>query len=104
MFNKRVGPFWKDAKASTGTVNQVVPIDPFNVTNFYINYTVRNGSHFDQTKFKLSFNNLFNQDNIVGVSQAAKANVYTPGPNDNLTLLPPRSVTLTVTFGYAPKR
>lgn len=104
MFNKRVGPFWQDAKASTGTVNQVVPIDPFNVTNFYINYTVRNGSHFDQTKFKLSFNNLFNQDNIVGVSQAAKASVYTPGPNDNLTLLPPRSVTLSVTFGYAPKR
>ena len=104
IFNKRVGPMWQDAKGLTGTVNQVIPIDPFNVTNFFINYTVRNGSWLDQSKVKLSFNNLFNSDNTVGIAQAAKANVYTPGPNDNLTLLPPRSVTLTITLGISPKR
>lgn len=104
MFNKRVGSLWNDVKGTAGTVNQAIAIDPFNITNFYVNYTVRNGSRFDQTKLKLSFNNLFNTDNIVGVSQAAKANVYAPGPNDNLTLTPPRSVTLTVTFGLSPRR
>jgi len=104
MFNKRVGSFWNDVKGTAGTVNQVIAIDPFNITNFYINYTVRNGSHFDQSKVKLSFNNLFNTDAIVGVGQATKANVYTPGPNDTLTQTPPRGVTLTVTFGYSPKR
>ncbi|MDP9039453.1 MAG: TonB-dependent receptor [Acidobacteriota bacterium] len=104
IFNKRVGPLWNDAKGTSGTVNQVIPIDPFNVTNFFINYTIRNGSHFDQTRLKLSFNNLFNSDNTVAIAQAAKANTYTPGPNDNLTLLPPRSLTLTVTFGLSPKR
>ena len=104
MFNKRVGPQWNDIKGTAGTVNQGIAIDPFNITNFYVNYTIRNGSHFDQTKVKLSFNNLFNTDQIVGIGQAAKANVYTPGPNDTLTLTPPRSVTLTVTLGWSPKR
>jgi iron complex outermembrane receptor protein len=104
MFNKRVGQLWNDVKGTAGTVNQVIPIDSFNVTNAYFNYTIRNNSHFDQTKLKLSMNNVFNSDNIVGVSQATKANTFTPGPNDNLTLLPPRSFTLTVTFGYSPKR
>ena len=41
---------------------------------------------------------------ITSVTQAAKANVLTPGPLDTLGLLPGRSVTLSVTFGYAPKR
>jgi iron complex outermembrane receptor protein len=104
MFNKRVGPMWNDIKGTAGTVNQGIAIDPFNITNFYVNYTIRNGSHFDQTKLKLSFNNVFNTDQIVGIGQAAKANVFTPGPNDTLTLTPPRSVTLTVVLGWSPKR
>jgi len=104
MFNKRVGPLWNDAKGTAGTVNQVIPIDPFNIANLFFNYTIRNGSRFDQTKVKLSFNNLFNTDAVTGIAQAAKANTYTPGPNDNLTLTPPRSVTLTVTFGIGSKR
>jgi hypothetical protein len=47
---------------------------------------------------------VFNTDQIVGIGQAAKANVFTPGPNDTLTLTPPRSVTLTVVLGWSPKR
>lgn len=104
MFNKRVGPLWKDVTGTAGTVNQVIPIDSFNITNLFFNYTVRTGSRFDQTKLKLSFNNLFNTDTTTGIAQAAKANTYTPGPNDNLTLTPPRSVTLTITLGVGSRR
>jgi iron complex outermembrane receptor protein len=105
MFNKRVGPMWNDATGAAGdTRSQIIPIDPFNITNMFFNYTIRNGGHFDQTKLRLSFNNLFNTQGISSLTQAAKANVYTPGPTDTLGLLPGRSVTMTVTFGYAPKR
>ena len=116
LFHKRVGTLWNDSSAaSTGvvyqgqtlkvkTLSQVIPISPFNITNLFFNYTVRNGSHFDQTKLRLSFNNLLDTRNIVGVSQAAKANAYTPGNADTLSLTPSRSVSFTVTFGYSPKR
>ena len=116
LFHKRIGTQFNDASAaSTGiayqgttlfpkTLNQIIPIDPFNITNVFLNYTIRNGSHFDQTKFRFSLNNLLDTRNIVGTSQAAKANVFTPGPADTLTLTPGRSLSLTVTFGYSPKR
>jgi iron complex outermembrane recepter protein len=104
IFNKRIGPMWNDGTASFGTANQVIPIDPFNVTNVFFNYTVRNGSHFDQTKLRFTVNNLFDQHNITSVTQAATSTTYVPGPGDTLGLLPGRSFTLSVTFGYAPKR
>lgn len=104
IFNKRVGPMWNDNTATNGTtLNQVIPIEPFNVTNLFFNYTVRNGSRLDQTKFRLSFNNLFDQHNITSITQVAKGAVYLPGPGDSLGLLPGRSVTLTVTLGFSPK-
>jgi len=102
IFNKRVGSMWNDATAANGgTANQVVPIDPFNVTNLYFNYTLRKGSRFDQTKFRLSFNNLFDTRSITTVTQAAKASVYTPGNGDFLGLLPGRSITMSVTVGFS---
>jgi iron complex outermembrane receptor protein len=104
IFNKRVGEMWNDGTASFGTANQVIPIAPFNVTNVFFNYTVRNGSHFDQTKLRFTVNNLFDQHNITSVTQAATSTTYVPGPSDTLGLLPGRSFTLSVTFGYAPKR
>jgi iron complex outermembrane receptor protein len=100
IFNKRIGPMWNDS----GSFNQAVPIDPFNVTNMYFNFTVRNGSRFDQTKFRLSFNNLFDQHNVTGVNPATASQKFTPAAGDTLTLLPGRSIMLSVTFGYAPKR
>ena len=66
-------------------------------------FTMRNTKHFDQTKFRLSFNNLFDKHNITSVTQVVKGPVYTPGPGDTLGLLPGRSVTLTIAFGYSPK-
>jgi iron complex outermembrane recepter protein len=105
LFEKRVGPMWNDLSLASGAVaNQVIPINPFNVTNAYLNYTIRNGSKWAYTKFRFSVNNLFNQQSIVGDQQAftTKA-VYTPGGNDLLTLLPGRSFTITVTPAFSPK-
>jgi iron complex outermembrane recepter protein len=106
IFDKRIGPMWNDLALASGlTANQVIPIDPFSVTNLYFNYVLRNGSRFDQTKFKLSFNNLFNNQNIVGDQQAFNTTrTHTVGPGDLLALLATRSVTMTVTFGLSPKR
>jgi iron complex outermembrane receptor protein len=104
IFNKRIGPMWNDGTASFGTANQVIPIDPFNVTNLFLNYTVRNGSRFDQSKLRFSVNNLFDQHSITSVTQAATSTSYLPGPNDTLGILPGRSFTVSFTLGYAPKR
>jgi iron complex outermembrane receptor protein len=81
----------------------VVPIDPFSVTNLFFNYTVRSGSRFDQTKLRLSFNNLFDSHNITGVTPAIKGATFSPNGGDVLQLLPGRSVMLSVTFGFSPK-
>ena len=98
IFNKRVGPMYND----NGTINQAVAIDPFNVTNLFFNYTFRGENYLRGTKIRVGINNLFDQHNIVGVAPAStKSNV--PAPGDILTLLPGRSVSLTMTFGYAPK-
>ena len=40
------------------------------MTNTYINYTVRSGSRFDQTKIRFSVNNLFNLHNVTGITSA----------------------------------
>jgi len=96
FFSKRIGPMYND----NGAVNQAVAIDPFNVTNLFLNYTVRGDSYLRGTKFRLGINNLLDKHSIVGVTPAL-ANSAT-SPLDLLTLLPARSVSLTVTFGYAP--
>ncbi|MBZ5660928.1 MAG: TonB-dependent receptor [Acidobacteriia bacterium] len=106
MFDKRIGPMWNDLSLASGAVaSQVIPINPFSLANFYFNYIVRNGSRFDQTKFRLSVNNLFNQRGIIGDQQTANTTAtYVPGNSDQLTLLPGRSIALTVTFGLSSKR
>lgn len=97
MFNKRVGTMYND----NGTINQAITIDPFNVTNLYLNYTFKGDTNLRGTKIRFGINNLFNQNNIVGVNPALKTSVASPA--DILTLLPARSVSITMTFGYAPK-
>ena len=52
------------------TANQTILIQPFNVANFYFNFTLKNGSRFDGTKFRFTVNNLFNSHSIVSDSQA----------------------------------
>lgn len=97
MFNKRVGTMYND----NGTLNQAVTIDPFNVTNLFFNYTVRGDGFLRGSKIRFAVNNLLDQHNIVGVVPfSGKSNA--PAPGDALTLLPGRSVSVTLTFGYAP--
>jgi iron complex outermembrane receptor protein len=104
IFDKRVGPMWNDNTAVNGTtLNQVIPIAEFNVVNAFVNFGLKNTSHFDETKFKLSINNLLDKHNITSVTQVVKGPFYTPGSGDTLGLLPGRSVTLTIIFGYSPK-
>ena len=99
FFNKRVGTLYQD----NGSINQAVPIDPFNITNMFFNYTLKEGTRFRGTKFRFGVNNLFDQHNIIGVTPASsKSNL--PAPGDQLSLMAARSLSLAVTFGYAPKR
>jgi len=97
FFNKRIGEMWND----NGSVNQAVRIDPFEISNLYLNYTIRGESRFAETKLRLTFNNLFDKHNIVAVTPVStKTNA--PAPGDLLTKLAARSVTMSVTFGLSP--
>jgi iron complex outermembrane recepter protein len=106
IFDKRVGPMWNDLSLASGAVaNQVIPINSFNTANVYFNFVLRNGSRWEQTKFRLSVNNVLNSRGIVGDQQAfAKTATYTPGPADLLTLMPGRSMTLTISPAFSPSR
>ena len=124
IFNKRVGSQWTD----NGAYHNQQRVDPFSGTDAYINYTIRNESRFNQTKVRLSFNNLFNSHNETSVTPGGalvtqsftsggltytnpfnatttSSPGYTGGVNlaDNPTLLPGRSVILSVVFGFSPK-
>ncbi len=99
FFDKRIGEMYND----NGTANQAVLIDPFHITNMFINYTLKDRSRFQETKIRLSINNVFDQHNIVGITPATTAsNLASPG--DVLTLLPGRSIMLSVTAGLSPRR
>jgi len=119
FLNKRVGAFTID----NGAYHNQATIHPFDVSNAFFNYTLRSGGHFDQTKLRLSFNNLFNQSSVTGdtitgtaATQTIPANgtTYTDAFNttgqtpinggDNISILPGRSIMLSVTFGLSPKR
>ncbi|MCU1257427.1 MAG: TonB-dependent receptor [Bryobacterales bacterium] len=99
FFNKRIGQMYND----NGSTNEAVTIKPFNITNVFLNYTIKSESRFRDTKIRLSVNNLLDKHSIVGVTPAATT-TSVAAPGDVLTLMPGRSVALTVTFGYAPKR
>jgi iron complex outermembrane receptor protein len=99
FFSKRIGSMWND----NGSVNQAVAIDPFNITNLYLNYTIRGMSEFAQTKIRLTINNVFDKHNIVAVKPASTASNL-PAPGDQITMLAARSVSLSMTFGFSPHR
>ncbi len=86
-----------------GSTNQAVAIDPFNITNLFINYTVKSASFLRGTKFRVGINNLFDNHSIVGVAPASTA-TSVPAPGDFLTLMAGRSIAVSMTLGYAPRR
>jgi iron complex outermembrane receptor protein len=116
ILHKRVGRMYNDNKTLTYTINgvklpfpvdQAIQIDPFDLTNFNFNYTIKNEGWLRGSKIGLSVNNIFNNQNIVGVSAATKPTLTAPfvaNAGDLINTLPGRSVMLTLTAGYAPKR
>lgn len=101
FFNKRIGDRWED----DGSYHQVVPLAPFWMSNLFFNYTVRKSSKFDNSKIKLSFNNLFDNHNLVDISPAngvsADMGPWTQSDLDTLELLPGRSVMVTFQLGLS---
>jgi iron complex outermembrane receptor protein len=101
FFNKRVGKLYNDY----GSVNQGIPIDPFSVSNIFINYTIKNDSFLRGSKLGLAVNNLLDNHNIVGIAPGSTTPAtYSPSGGDFLTLMPGRSVMVSLTVGYSPKR
>jgi iron complex outermembrane receptor protein len=113
---KRVGTYYQDNKtlsyvingiSTKVPVNEAYTIQPWNLANFFVNYTVKNSSHFRGTKIQLAINNLANSHSLVGITPGTSPTVaahYVSSPNDGLNLLPGRSISITITGGYAPRR
>ena len=103
FFNKRIGSRWED----DGPYHQTVPLDSWWMNNLFLNYTLRNGSKFDQSKIKLSINNLFDNHNVADISPAngttGSLAPYTPNSLDTLQLLPGRAVMVTFQLGFSPR-
>ena len=103
IFNKNVGDRWAD----DGAYHQTVPLNPFMMTNVFVNYTVRSGSMFDQSRIKLSVNNLLDNHDQVSISPGTSVSgsnvLYTPDPSDTIQLLPGRSIMISFQMGFSPK-
>ncbi len=119
FFNKTVGTQRLD---NSGFHNEAT-ISPFTLSNLFLNYTIRGNTHFNNTKLRLSFNNIFDEHNITGDSIATKATANTITANgttyadpfnanfavtpisgaDAITILPGRSVMFSATFGFGPR-
>ena len=116
ILGKRVGRMWNDNKTLTYTINgvklpfpvdQAVEISPFNQTNFNFNYTFKGESLFRGSKLGFSCTNLFDHQSIVGVSPATKATAtasFVPNAGDLINTMAGRSVMVTLTAGFAPRR
>ena len=81
VINKRVGKMYNDNGTLTYLINgqklpypvdQAISIDPFDLTNVFVNYTIKNTSYLRGTKIQFAVNNLFNSHNVVGVTPAMR--------------------------------
>ncbi len=113
VFGKRIGARWNDI----GSYHQNVPLDPFWMSNLFLNYNVRGHSIFDGSKIKLSINNLFDDHSIVANSAAndgttltsttvnkaleitQNKQLYSPSWSDSLEKASGRAIMITVQFG-----
>ena len=57
----------------------------------------------DVYRIRVGINNLFDRHNIVGVTPASTA-TNLPQPGDFLSIMAGRSVSVAMTFGFAPHR
>lgn len=99
IFDKRVGSMWN----INGADFQAVQINPFSMTNLYVNYTIRDWMHLNQTRFGLAVNNLFNDHSILQVYPASTSSNLA-SPNDTLVLMAGRSIMATMTVGFSPRK
>ena len=98
FFSKRVGKMWQD----NGAAHEAIAIDPFNITNLFVNYQLKGSSRMQSTRIRFAVNNLTDSHAITGVSLAsAKSNAASPG--DILTMMSGRSVSMSVTVGFMPR-
>ena len=116
ILDKRVGTMYNDNASLNYVINgikvpypvdQAITINPFSVTNVFANYTIKNSSWLRGSKLGLAVNNIFDNHNVVGVTPAiapTAAVPYVQNGGDLLNLLPGRSVMVSLTVGYAPRR
>jgi iron complex outermembrane receptor protein len=116
FIDKRVGQMYNDNGTLTYNINgikipypvdQAIKIDPFNLANFFANYTIKNASWLRGRKIGLAINNLADNHAIVGSTPAIAATAtvpYAPNSGDLLNLLPGRSIMVTITAVWAPRR
>jgi outer membrane receptor protein involved in Fe transport len=113
---KRVGEYFQDNGSLTYKVgglslpfpvDEAVSIRPWTLVNAFMNYTIKNTSHLRGTKIQLAVNNLGDSHSLVGLTPGVgptASTAYTQSPLDQLNLMPGRSISLTITGGYAPRR
>jgi iron complex outermembrane receptor protein len=89
FFSKRIGTMYND----NGNAHQAVPIDPFNLTNLFFNYTVKGSSRLSQSRIRVALNNLTDSHAITAVVPATTRS-NDPAPGDILTLMAGRSVSV----------
>ena len=96
VFSKRVGQMFND----NGATHEAVTIDPFNLTNLFLNYTVGGSSMLAHSKLRLAVNNLTGQHAITAVKPASTS-TSVPSANDVLTMMAGRSVSMSLTVGLS---
>ena len=114
--DKRVGTLYNDNATLPYLINgitipfpvdQAYTINPFNVVNVFANYEVKGSSWLRGSRIGLAVNNLGDSHNLVGITPGIAPTLaahYVESPNDLLNLLPGRSVMVTFTAGWAPRR
>ena len=98
LFSKRVGQMYND----NGSAHQAVAIDPFQITNVFVNYQFHGASPLRNSRIRFAVNNLTDSHAITAVTPAATTSNL-PAPGDVLTLMSGRSVSVSLTIGYSPK-
>lgn len=99
LFVKRVGKVYAD----NGANHEAFAIDPVTLANLFVNYRVKSPlALVKQAKLQFGINNLFNNHSIVDVASAGTktSSSAAPSPADMLTVLPARSVSMTLTLDF----
>jgi iron complex outermembrane receptor protein len=88
-------------------VNEAIKLDPFNIANVFVNYTIKNQSFLRGSRIGVAVNNIADNHALIGITPAVAATLttpYTQSSGDLLNLVPGRSVMVTMTVGWGPRR